>query len=327
MKYIGGFFELEITEISSMGIGFHADAFPFQSGRACLNYILQQLSPSKLYLPFYCCDSLIEPVTLNNVSYEFYAIDEKLMPVAAIDLKENEYFIYVDYYGCCGKNVDTLYARYGNKLILDNTQAFYETGYKDCFSFNSARKFFGVPDGAYLYSPSPISDSVFEKNKNVSAEHLLLRLQGDQANAFISFQKNEDRINCELKKMSVFSEEILNSLDYKKVAKIRRENFNYFQERLDSVNVFKVVLGKDDVPHSFPFLPEREINRSLFYESGIFIPMFWNDAVKRNSEGYNYERDLSKRMLPLPVDHRYGRNDCEIVVKKIKNILSQHTRL
>lgn len=72
MKSIGGFFELEIVEGNSL---YHDNAIKLSTGRACLNYILKTRKPSKVYIPFYCCNALIEPIILNDIEYEFYSID------------------------------------------------------------------------------------------------------------------------------------------------------------------------------------------------------------------------------------------------------------
>ena len=61
------------------------------------------------------------------------------------------------------------------QLIVDNTQAF-------CFSdrgvdtFYSARKFFGVPDGAYLYTDKFLNVELEQDVSCQRCEHLLRRI-------------------------------------------------------------------------------------------------------------------------------------------------------
>jgi len=68
----------------------------------------------------------IPMVFSNNIKYEFYAINEKLEPVSEIHLSNNEYFIYVNYYGLKSAAINNLYDLYKEALIIDNTQAFFE---------------------------------------------------------------------------------------------------------------------------------------------------------------------------------------------------------
>ena len=43
-----------------------------------------------------------------------------------------------------------------SNVIIDNAQAFYSKHQDRAYSFNSARKFFGVPDGAYLFGKAKL---------------------------------------------------------------------------------------------------------------------------------------------------------------------------
>ena len=65
MKEIGGYFELE----SNLSGEFHGDAVKLNSGRNCLWYIFRTQKPSKVHIPYYCCDSVIEPLRNEAVEY------------------------------------------------------------------------------------------------------------------------------------------------------------------------------------------------------------------------------------------------------------------
>ena len=314
MKYIGGFFELE-TNISSHGKPFHTNALAFQSGRSGLNYIIQQLSPSKIFLPFYCCDSLIEPLIRSKIPYEFYSIDSNFMPIDKIDLKKDQYIVYVNYFGVFKKNVKILYRRYKSKLILDNTQAFFEFQYKDCCSFNSARKFFGVPDGSYVYLPRDVSGyEMLPRNTKISLLHLKLRLRGDQSKAYKRYLQYEKTIDSGLKKISAVSEEILKGLDYESIRTKRKSNFQFYHRKLAKLNRLRLNVDAGAVPHYYPFLPNIPVDRLQCSKAGIFIPTFWPDVLTRKMQNFYFEKKLAKELLLLPIDHRYTEKDCAVVV-------------
>ena len=58
MKSIGGFFSLELP-INSKG-ELYPTAIKLNSGRACLEYVLRLHNYSKIYLPFYTCQVVLD---------------------------------------------------------------------------------------------------------------------------------------------------------------------------------------------------------------------------------------------------------------------------
>ena len=146
----------------------------------------------------------------NNIKYEFYPINDRFEPAELPELKNNEYFIYVNYWGIKSDTVHHLVKLYGEKLIIDNVHDFFSSGYKGIWSFNSARKYFGVPDGAYLYSPYRIKDRI-ERNTEISLAHCMNRLLGKQEVGFKQFLKYERSFSPEIKAVSIVSERLHNS--------------------------------------------------------------------------------------------------------------------
>lgn len=320
MKYFGGFIELEIPATDSSG-AWHTEALCLQNGRSCLHFILQQIKPAKIFLPAWCCDALVEPLLLNKIPYEFYLLGKDLLPEKEIRLQENEYIIAINYAGIFSHHADVLYALYGNRLILDNTQAFFEKGFRDCFSFNSARKFFGLADGAYLYSPEDFSGKTKQLPRNipVAPEHLILRRQGEQERAYEYYQRYEESMSCELKLVSTDSEKLLNSIDYAAAAKRRQENFEVYHRVLGEGNLLDLPAAGESVPHFYPYLPAVVTDRRKLAAEGIFIPVFWKEALQRVPEN-SFEAQLVSRLLPVPLDHRYQAEECREVAERLREV-------
>ena len=145
MKNIGGFFELEIPKGYSL---FHDEAIKLSTGRACLHVILKVNNYTKVYLPFYCCDALFEPLDLLGINYEFYNINSNLELDFNIDLKATEAIIYCNFFGIKANYIKELINVFKAHLIIDNSHAFFVKNYLSNASFTTARKYFGVPDGA-----------------------------------------------------------------------------------------------------------------------------------------------------------------------------------
>jgi hypothetical protein len=317
MKPIGGFFELE--DEGKEGEEFHTGTLILSTGRASFNLILSRLKPKKIFLPFYTCDALTEPVLWNKIPYEFFAIGKDLEPREEISPGKNEYIVLVNYFGIKSQSIKKLSDRYKNRAIIDNTQAFFQKKYSDGFSFNSARKFFGVPDGSYLYSPIDLKVRLKE-NKNISISHMVHRREGKLDIAYKEFTEYERSLTPQILGCSAYSKNILSKINYIRVIQRRRSNFQFIQSHLEERNSLKISLGPDDVPYCYPFLPENSCNKNIFYRQQIFIPTIWKDVMERRTEGFEFEKDFSGRLLPLQVDQRYDEKDLIRVVNAVKSV-------
>jgi hypothetical protein len=325
LKYIGGFIELE-AGTGPVSTGFHPEAMHFQNGRSGFHFILHHVRPAKVHIPFYCCNALIEPLERMGISYSFYATNDQLAPESKIILGKDEYVVYVNYFGICSGRLQKLYELYGNKLILDNTQAFFEPSFKDCFSFNSARKFFGVPDGCYVYPRfDTVRYALLPENNEASMEHLALRRNGKQKEAYEAFIRYELSLTCEEKKMSQCSKDLLARIDYGQVKQARKINFDSYHKVLKGINRFSFEPESLGTPMYYPLLLPGAVDRAQLANLGIFIPVLWKDVMDRKGTGFEWERSLSGQLLPLPIDHRYGEEDCERVVEAINRGMNHIT--
>lgn len=315
---IGGFFELEIPSGNNF---YHKNALALTNGRACMHLIIKKIRPKKVYVPYYTCNALFDPLTINNIPYDFYSINENLEPLELPYLREREYFLYVNYFGMKNKTVEYLIDTYHDHLILDNTHDFFNnTGYNTIWFFTSARKYFGVPDGAYLYSPIDLSGR-YERFADISINHSVNRLIGKQELSHKQFLKYEESLNSEIKSISKLSEKLLSNVDYEKVKNIRKENFEFFMDRLDEFNKLRVDYNADLTPFCYPFMPNFYINKNIFYENKYYIPSYWLDTIERDREGFEFEKKLSKNLLPLPIDHRYNKDDLKRLLTLLLKML------
>jgi hypothetical protein len=319
-KPIGGFFELELTAKGSL---YHDSALALVNGRVCFKVLLERVKPTKIYLPFYCCDSLLLPLEEARIPYEFYGINAKFDPTIPL-IHDSEMILYINYFGLKTLTANKLSKLYGGQLIVDNTQAFFEKSYGVTWAFNSARKFFGVPDGGFLYAPQYIEDK-YLPNREVLAEHLWLRLFGKQEEAFMSYQQSEALQTLELKGISNLSKQILHNVDFSAVARTRKRHFKRLDHALRHLNQIPHVLldlSPSTVPFCYPLLLEKPVSKTEFYDCGIFIPTLWQDVLSRDTEGsYAFEKSFSQNLLPLPIDHRLDDRDIQRMVDFVLSIV------
>lgn len=317
MTPIGGFFELELPPAST---AFHPAATALTSGRACLRHLLRAVQPRRVHLPYYICDVVPAALDAERLDYCYYPVNENMDPAAIPDVAADEALIAVNYFGLKGTTVSNLAARFGPQLIVDDTQAFFQRGYPGSSSFNSARKFFGVPDGAYLYAAVPVPD-VAARNDAPPWGHLVERLGGRQEIAYRQFQQAEADMGYEVRRVSVGSERMLAGFDYRRAIERRRANFLQYHECLAGWNQLPIALDGEAVPLCYPFLPAGRVPREALYARYVYPPCFWKECAARSSDGFAWERSLADRLLPLPSDQRYEAADIDRVVRVIRPLL------
>jgi hypothetical protein len=321
MRPIGGFFELEAHSRAS-GILYHENALALSTGRGCISYIIRAETPSKFHIPSYACASIHDPLKAQNIATAFYEIDESLEPVELPTLMPGEFFLYINYFGLKRKYIRDLFKIYGDKLIIDNTHDFFARGFQGNYSFNSARKFFGVPDGAFLYGDKCQGDkSNLARFSQSDSTPNALRLAEDYEAAYIAYQTYEKSLNCEVSLISVESEQILKAIDYDQVRKIRLANFQFMHDILGKQNTFRIDQTQDFDPFCYPFLPRTGIDIKFFHQRKFFVPSLWRDVIDRELKASVFETRLCNDLLPFPIDHRYSKDDLGQIVELVLKLL------
>jgi hypothetical protein len=206
-------------------------------------------------------------------------------------------------------------------VIIDNAQSFFSRPFEKIDSFNSARKFFGVPDGSYLFTSMDLKDNLeFEKVKD-RMEHLLSRIEDGPKEAYAYFKYNDNLFsNPTIKQMSRISHRILESIDYNNIIKKRMDNFNYLHDHLMKINMLNFDLSSGQVPMVYPLYIEEDQLRETLIKNQVFIAKYWPN-VEEYVQKDSLEYKLTNNILPLPIDQRYDRNDMAYIVDIIqKNI-------
>jgi hypothetical protein len=312
MLKIGGYFELELPK----GKELHKNCVRLNSGRNSLEYILRANEYKKIFIPYYTCSVVMEPIIKLNIDYEYYRIDRNFLPMQ-ISVGKNDAILYTNYFGIMSDNIPQLRAKHEN-IILDNTQAFFAKPLSDVDSFYSCRKYFGVPDGGYVYSRKKLADK-FERNKIIdNTSHLLERIENGPESGYKSFIRNDKAFdNKPILKMSRLTEKIMQSIDYDYVYSRRNQNFKYVHSRLSDRNQFTVPISNNICgPLVYPFLYEHNTLRDELIEKKIFIPLYWENVLRQVQIGTR-EHNLAKYLLPLPIDQRYSikhmRQMCDMI--------------
>lgn len=322
MKEIGGFFNLELAK---RGEYFRGDAIFLNSGRNALEYILRSLGEvSKLWMPFYTCNVVLEPLLKLGITYDFFSINNQLELDKEILLGENEYILVNNYYGLKDDYMIYLAAQYGERLIIDNSQALYSKHIDGINTIYSPKKFVGVPDGGIAYCNNPLEISL-DKDKSYHRCRRLLRRYDEGASA--CFQDTNDKsyklAGIDLMYMSTLTKSIMNNIDFEYVKDQRLTNFNYLHTHLLTSNKFDLENFKGECPMIYPYICEDDSLRNILIRNKIYVAKYWSN-VKEWSSDDSYECYLMNNLIPLPIDQRYDIEDMQTIIDII-DIINNNT--
>ena len=310
MKEYGGYLSFELPKKREY---FHnisgGKIAKLNSGRTAFWYAAKNIRPSKVYVPYLNCPNSVDPFIKQGIECVFYRLDQDLMPLG-VEPKKNEAILWVNYYGnFSDQQIASVSERYQNtNLIIDNCHAFFAKPLSGCYNCYSTRKFFGVPDGAYL-----IADDLEKINLSTSvsydqASFMLEAIDFGTNAAYPNHLKNEDRLAAaDEELMSKLTRRILESVDYDSIKRIRRKNLLKLHAFFESSNEFPVNLHSET--HMFyPLLVHKDGLRERLIARRVFMPTLWRHVPDYFSKDV-LETELTKYMLLLPIDQRYGEED------------------
>lgn len=313
-KEIGGYFGLEL----SLRKEFHNHCLRLNSGKNCLHIILQCRRYSKVYIPYYTCDIILKPFQELDIEYSFYHINDNLELATIITLQKNEALLYTNYFGLKQSYVEHLAEQYGSQLIVDNSQAFYAKPLPHIDTFYTCRKFFGVPDGAYLYTDITYQEPLVHSQSYERVSHLIKRIDVSPEFGFDDYHQHENSLAQEPPMiMSIFTQRIMQSIDYKYAAKKRRNNFLLLHKALHTSNQYNVFLEDDAVPMVYPYLSDKKDLYDYLIKNKIYIAHYWPNVLEWAGE-HSVESRLAKFLLPIPIDQRYNQLNCKHILNLIR---------
>ncbi len=349
---IGGFFEFDLKNFFLTGkkqtfknISNNNYHYFFDSSRSSLKVILDNITKTKgreILIPDYTClESIIPVIKRTNLNYVIYNIDSfNISPDIIIKkINENtEVVLLCNYFGLftqleCAKSIKNnfpnvqiiLDSAIDSYFLLDRT---FDNNFID-YEFTSLNKFFCLPDGSLLRSKYNLNyDNVednqlsYENNLMASIFMFLSSKIKDFEKVFeqesISFYETyKKKLNRQTtpKNISTLSKSILQYLNFQKIKKIRKSNYNFLVENLENNKFFKIIkkkLDKSDVPLVLPVefinIDRNEVRKSLF-EQNIFCPVYWPIDNYINLPIGEFAKNKIKNSLGLIIDQRYNEKD------------------
>jgi hypothetical protein len=149
-------------------------------------------------------------------------------------------------------------------------------------------------------------------------------LSGDPQRAFQQYRDSEACVNDEPVAMSLLSKRVLESIDYTNALKKRQDNFRQLHASLGSRN--RLPLAHDAAaagPFCYPLLVETPVPWQELWAREIFAPQFWPEIGARSAaRDFPWERELAEKLMPLPIDQRYGAEDMARVAAAVAEVMA-----
>lgn len=311
MREMGGYIELDRYRGSML----HGNGLKLNSGRGALDYLIKAKGIKKLRMPKFMCDACDKVLKKNNVAVKYYSIGKDFKPTDQIerDRADDEWIFLVNFYGQVSE--DTVRSM-GRKVICDNAQAYFDEPIAGVDTLYTCRKYFGVPDGAILYTNAQLDDVLPQDESFERMRFLLGRFERTASEFYQEYVDNNRFFADEpVKRMSKLTENLLCGIDYELVKERRTENFRYLHERLAEKNKLSLTVPAGAFMYPF-YIENGEKVRKALQSEKIYIPILWPTVFKVCEES-ELEYDMAQNILPLPIDQRYGIEDMEYLVSKI----------
>ena len=312
-KEIGGYLELERFS----GPMMHEEALALSSGRACLSYLIEQRDIRKLLLPDFLCDAVTQACETHGVTLRRYEIGPDLRPANARP-EEDEWLYLVNYYGQLTQKELQEWADVTPRLIVDNAQAFFCPPVKGADTLYTCRKFLGVADGGFLYTDAPRRRLKADES-HARMGFVLGRFERPAGEFFAEAAANNDTLPTEARAMSALTKNLLHGIDYYTVRDRRSENFRQLHEAFRDRNLLPVrrIAGA----YAYPLmLAEGEEIRKELIARKIYVPQLWPNVLREQPAESTACR-LTREILPLPCDQRYGPEEMDVVIEAVFDCL------
>jgi len=362
MREIGSIFEMNSDLFVSNDsyniedyIHFNRDnSMYFNSGRTALKYILYSFfdQDEKFLLPSYLCPSVLKPYKELGMKFVFYEIKDDLtinLEDLASKINDNiQGVLLIHYFGFPIDNNDfekikKMIQKYKSlKVIEDVTHSMFTQDISigsevSDFIFSSIRKWIPIPDGGVVFSNYSLIEKDFESPYNKFSFYNMVSQFIKQNYHYINHDVDKeyylslvDRAadyyenSIEISKITDFSREIMEAINYSDILKKRQANFAHLLSNINNLNnnIIKPMFNKLPLgvyPLGFPvWVNKRNELRDYLINHKIYPPIHWKlpEEINQSNE-FDLSIKLSNKILTIPCDQRYSIEDMNRIIKVI----------
>lgn len=304
------------------------------SGRTALELIAADLKAERgaksIYMPAYCCDSMIEPFKKQGYEIKLYAVEpySKTIHRQVFTDHDCDAILLLDYFGFESEETEVfamMEKLRGTAVIIDRVQsAFSETKaleYAD-YTVTSWRKWFfsNAATAEKCCGEWLVPETEKNNEEYISLRRNAARLKadyiengvGEKPKFLVKFGEAEEILDNDFSDYAA-EEKSLEEIRYADVDCIvsqRRENAALIYDELkklpaEIIRPLYAQMGENDVPLFVPVLVKPEIRAELrqhLIKNEVYCPIHWPSELGGANKLYDGE-------LSLICDQRYGTED------------------
>lgn len=310
------------------------DSIYLDSGRSAIKLVLKLISSGEILLPEYICESVIKSFEGFKINYykinEDFSIDVKDLKTK-INKNTKALFI-MHYYGSLQQEyivseIKDLKLQWGFMIIEDTTHCiFTKSQIIGDYCVCSLRKWFAIPDGGVLYSLNSLDilkSKNFSRNIDINKiygmvlKNLYLEYGIDVNSLYrMIFCESEELLDSKMgiQRISYMSELLLNCYDIKDMINKRRNNYNTLVRMISDLDIIlPMKFSSDDCPFTLPiYHSKRNDLRKYLIENKIYCAIHWPISE------CDYNNNIFKKVISLPLDQRYNYEHMKYLFEKIK---------
>lgn len=315
MKEIGGYLSFEQYNRPIL----HEDGIRLNCGRSALAYLIAAKKIRKICMPYFMCSSVFDLCRKYGIELRFYHVGYDFLP-EQLQLEKDEWLYLVNYYGqLTVETIQNLMDKH-SRVILDNAQAYFEKPIVNLDTIYACRKFFGVADGAILFTDVKLEADLQRDEAYSHMHHLMGRYERTATEFYSENADNNKRFQYSpILGMSRLSENLLHSFDYEEIKNRRSDNFAYLHGRLAKYNQLELRMVQG--AFAYPLMIENgSALKKFLIQNKIYVPTLWPnvlDEVPADSVDYRMTADI----LPVPCDQRYGEEEMAFICDLIDSFL------
>lgn len=317
-------------------------------GRTALDIVIEDLIQEgklhSVFMPSYCCHTMIEPFLKHNIRVVFYSVtigDDGLE--ASFMENDCDIVFLIDYFGYLdSKTIEFAKSEknQGKTIIYDMTQSlfcdFEKEPYFD-YIFGSFKKWMGVNAGFAAKKKSwtvfPVlksnNDFVELRNKAFDLKKRFIRNPSsvDKSTILRLFSQAEKKLEEDYKYYGSdnYSLNILSSVDIHAIRERRIANSRVLIDGLMKIDEIKVLykeVKENECPLFVPICLDRNRDelRKFLIDRAIYLPIHWPISSLHRLNSSN--RLVFDSELSCVCDQRYEKQDMLHIVEVIKLFFS-----
>lgn len=322
------------------------NAYNTLSGRTALEVIARDLKAERgaksVYMPAYCCDSMIAPFEKNGYEVKLYAVEPYRNSIHRQIFTDHgcNAILLLDYFGFGSEETEVFAMAErlrGTAVILDRVQSAFSAA-KACtyadYTVTSWRKWFF---SCAATAEKKCGEWLVPKPNRVNEEYIALRREaanlkaryigtgiGEKQRYLEKFSDSEGLLDDDFVGYAAEAQSLeeLRHIDADFIISRRRENAEYLLDELktmpsDIIRPLFAEMNEGDVPLFVPVLLKPELRNGLrqhLIQNEIYCPVHWPSELAGANRLYDSE-------LSLICDQRYGIEDMKREITLIKDFL------